>query len=97
MKMDGRLGLNPLKGEPGDALHAVLCGSGHNLRLLIKKLRLFCAGVRTALMARSSRFNAHNYAKSLQPFENRIVQDGLLRILHKYLGSLTANTNFYQR
>jgi IS5 family transposase len=42
-KMDGRLGRNPLKGALGDALHAVLCGAGHNIRLLIRKLRLFCA------------------------------------------------------
>jgi IS5 family transposase len=42
MKMDGRLDRNPLKGELGDALHAVLCGAGHNIRLLLKKLRLFC-------------------------------------------------------
>ncbi len=46
MKMDGRLGRNPLKGALGDALHAVLCGAGHNLRLLMKQLRLFCADIR---------------------------------------------------
>ena len=39
MKMDGRLARNPLKGTLGDALHAVLCGAGHNLRLIIAKLR----------------------------------------------------------
>ena len=39
MKMDGRLARNPLKGSLGDALHAVLCGAGHNIRLLIAKLR----------------------------------------------------------
>ena len=33
MKMDGRLGRNPLKGALGDALHAVMCGAGHNMRL----------------------------------------------------------------
>ena len=43
MKMDGRLGRNPLKGAVGDALHAVLCGAGHNIRMLLKKLRLLCA------------------------------------------------------
>lgn len=43
MKMDGRLGRNPLKGGLGDALHAVLCGAGHNLRLILRKLRLFCS------------------------------------------------------
>jgi IS5 family transposase len=43
MKTDGRLGRNPLKGALGDALHAVLCGAGHNIRLLLRKLRLFAA------------------------------------------------------
>ena len=43
MKMDGRLGRNPLKGQLGDALHAVMCGAGHNLRLILAALRLYCA------------------------------------------------------
>ncbi|ODS94980.1 MAG: transposase [Lautropia sp. SCN 69-89] len=45
MKMDGRLGRNPLKGVLGDALHAVLCGAGHNLRLLMKQLQIFCGDI----------------------------------------------------
>lgn len=40
MKTDGRLGRKPLKGALGDARHAVLCGAGHNIPLLMKKLRL---------------------------------------------------------
>ena len=43
MKTDGRLGRNPLAGALGDALHAVLCGAGHNIRLLLAKLRLLLA------------------------------------------------------
>ena len=43
MKMDGRLARNPLKGALGDALHAVMCGAGHNLRLILAALRLYCA------------------------------------------------------
>jgi IS5 family transposase len=43
MKMDGKLSRNPLKGALGDALHAVLCGAGHNMRMLLRKLRLLCA------------------------------------------------------
>jgi len=42
MKADGRLARNPLKGALGDALHAVLCGAGHNIRLILNKLRV-CA------------------------------------------------------
>ena len=38
MKTEGRLARNPLKGALGDALHAVLCGAGHNIRLMLKKL-----------------------------------------------------------
>jgi IS5 family transposase len=41
MKADGRLGRNWLKGALGDALHAVLCGAGHNIRILLRRLRLF--------------------------------------------------------
>ena len=43
MKMDGRLGRNQLKGALGDALHAVMCGAGHNLRMILAALRLYCA------------------------------------------------------
>lgn len=34
MKNDGKLGRNYLKGPLGDCLNAVLCGIGHNLRLI---------------------------------------------------------------
>ena len=40
MNTDGRLSRNPLKGALGDALHAVLCGAGHNIRLMLKKLHV---------------------------------------------------------
>ena len=43
MKMDGRLARNPLNIEPGDALHAVMCGAGDNLRLILAALRLLSA------------------------------------------------------
>jgi len=43
MKADGKLDRNWLKGALGDALHAVLCGAGHNIRLILRKLRLLCA------------------------------------------------------
>ena len=43
MKTDGRLARNPLKGALGDAIHAVMCGAGHNLRLIIAKLRQLAA------------------------------------------------------
>jgi IS5 family transposase len=39
MKTDGRLARSPLKGTLGDALHAVLCGCGHNIRLILGHLR----------------------------------------------------------
>lgn len=41
---------NPLKGELGDALHAVLCGAGHNIRMLMKKLRLLIARIFNSLL-----------------------------------------------
>ncbi len=32
----------PPKDALDDALHALLCGAGHNIRLLLKKPRLLC-------------------------------------------------------
>ena len=43
MKSDGKLDRNWLKGRLGDAIHAILCGAGHNVRLLLRRLRLFYA------------------------------------------------------
>ena len=43
MKTDGRLARCPLKGTLGDALHAVLCGCGHNIRLILAHLRALAA------------------------------------------------------
>ena len=40
MKADGLLGRNWLKGSLGDAMHALLCGAGHNLRMILAHLRV---------------------------------------------------------
>jgi IS5 family transposase len=41
MKADGLLGRNFLKGAQGDAMNAILCGAGHNLRKILARLRAF--------------------------------------------------------
>jgi len=41
MKNDGRLTRCPLKGTTGDALFAVLCGCGHNIRMILRHLKVF--------------------------------------------------------
>ena len=43
MKTDGRLGRNFLKGTRGDAMNALLCGAGHNLRKILRRLALLFA------------------------------------------------------
>ena len=43
MKTDGLLERNWLKGRLGDAIHAVLCGAGQNLRLILRALAAFFA------------------------------------------------------
>jgi IS5 family transposase len=39
MKSDGLLGRNFLKGMQGDAMNAILCGTGHNMRKILARLR----------------------------------------------------------
>ena len=55
LKTDGKLDRNWLKGALGDALHAVLCGAGHNIRLLLRRLqcrlRRFCAFILLSILA----------------------------------------------
>ena len=41
LKNDGLMRRNYLKGELGDALNAILCGAGHNIRLILRQLRIF--------------------------------------------------------
>lgn len=41
LKNDGHLGRNFLKGKEGDCFNAVMSGVGYNLRIILKKLRLF--------------------------------------------------------
>lgn len=43
LKSDGRLDRNFLKGVEGSAMNALLCGTGHNLRKIIRKPRLLYA------------------------------------------------------
>lgn len=54
MKAEGKLGRHWLKGSVGDALNAVLCGAGYNLRMIIRKLRLLCALILNAVMGENS-------------------------------------------
>jgi transposase, IS5 family len=39
-KHDGLMGRNYLKGASGDAINAILAAAGHNLRIILRKLRL---------------------------------------------------------
>ncbi|KVD69886.1 hypothetical protein WI89_18280 [Burkholderia ubonensis] len=53
-KADGKLDRNWLKGGLGDAIHAVLCGAGHNLWMILRKLRLFCVLMLAVLLNRET-------------------------------------------
>ena len=43
MKTEGRLDRNWLLGHAGDAINALLAAAGHNLRLALNALALFCS------------------------------------------------------
>jgi IS5 family transposase len=50
LKSDGLLERNHLRGANGDAINVVLAAAGHNLRLLLTWLRLFCAMIVAAII-----------------------------------------------
>jgi IS5 family transposase len=45
LKSDGLLGRNYLKGTEGDQMNVILSCAGHNLRLILRQLRIFCAQI----------------------------------------------------
>jgi len=49
LKSDGLMERNPLKGASGDAINVILTAAGHNLRLLLAWLRLYCAWIMAAI------------------------------------------------
>jgi IS5 family transposase len=51
LKSDGLMERNPLKGASGDAINVILTAAGHNLRLLLARLRLYCAWIMAAITA----------------------------------------------
>ncbi len=51
MKNEGKLRRNWLKGSLGDALNAVLCGAGHNLRMILRALRLLYVWILSSVIA----------------------------------------------
>jgi transposase, IS5 family len=62
MKTDGRLDRCTLKGQLGDAMFALLCGCGQNLRLILNHLRVTAPKFYWALVQRL--FLARKPAKS---------------------------------
>lgn len=50
MKADGKLDRNWLKGALGDAISAALYGAGHDPRMILRKLRLFCSLILAVLL-----------------------------------------------
>jgi IS5 family transposase len=82
MKADGKLARNWLKGALGDGMNAVLSGIGHNLRMILRKLRHFYAPCSdrfaqpldgsTARRLLSSRHNSQRRTK-------RIIQARLIK------------------
>lgn len=61
MKTDGRLGRNFLKDAQGDAMNALLCGVGHNLRKILRRMALLCARILECLQRFIQKQNAGSY------------------------------------
>ena len=54
LKHDGLLGRNFLKGASGDAMNVILAAAGHNLRIILRKLRLSWLQILRALLPEST-------------------------------------------
>ncbi len=59
-KADGKLERHWLKGAQGDAINVILVAAGHNIRLLLAWLRVFCALILATLSATVARTSITN-------------------------------------
>ena len=59
MKTDGRLSRCPLKGTFGDAIFAVLCGCGHNIRKILAHLRALLVLIIAVILATTGAQQTH--------------------------------------
>ncbi len=64
LKSDGLLGRNYLKGTQGDHMNVVLSCAGHNLRLILRQLRIFCAQLWRSLWALLASASHHDATAS---------------------------------
>ena len=86
MKKDGKLGRNWLKGSVGDKINALLCGAGHNMRIILRKLRelfpffFFFSCLRKIT---ESIFGYQAEGKVLSAAENGLFQNRRVKIRHK--------------
>lgn len=71
MKTDGPLARCPLNGMFGETLHAVLCGCGHNIRLILALLRAFVAEILRVIV---------NAIAALMPTERHSETHGALPV-----------------
>lgn len=58
---DGRLGRNFLRGAAGDAINALLCGAGHNLRKILRQKALLCSEIRQRILRLLQQQNANTH------------------------------------
>ena len=80
MKTDGRLSRSPLKDTFGDALHAVLCGAGHNIRLILAHLRALLAEILAALLRLMREALPTRAPRNLRSFAPCDVRGGHLNV-----------------
>ncbi len=58
LKEDGHLERNHLAGAEGDAINAILCAAGHNMRLLVRWIRLLFALLMAIVLGRPTQNRA---------------------------------------
>ncbi len=64
LKSDGLLGRNYLKGTQGDQMNVMLSCAGHNLRLILRQLRIFWLQIWDNLWALLASASHHDAAAS---------------------------------
>ena len=83
LKSDGHLGRNWLKGEEGDRMNVLLCCAGHNLGLILRRLRFFVFGYWALVVATMASVTSGNVRDG--PGDGRYRHTGMEASNHRFL------------
>ena len=95
-KSDGLLGRNYLKGTLGDQMNVLLCCAGHNLRLILKRLRFFLSRFLGTVLGVDTLLGEGNSSHHGNQFRCTMVTESINKFVRDSIASNYGMNGFFR-